>query len=337
VAAVLIITGIITWLSWKTPGQWKPDLKNMIALLAIMLVVFLSISLFQIRGNWEENYTRESNYYTIQVDTRANNVKMLRLDHLIHSYTNTKDPTVLTYDYLFIFEEIAAYLSRNNPAPSLLHLGGGGYTFPQYMEAIYPDSTNEVVEIDPVVTEVNYAELGLPRDTAIKTYNQDARLFMIQQKAEALRTGSVQARYDMIIGDVFSDRSTPYHLTTLEFDNLVKAALKKDGVYLINMVDDVKNGRYMPAFLNTLGRVFENVYLFGHGAKDGIATFVVMATDKELDVDDYTRFVTQDGARKQAGILYDEAGLSALMAGKKALLLTDDYAPTDILVAPLVR
>ena len=44
--------------------------------------------------------------------------------------------------------------------------------------------------------------------------SQDARLFLIQRNAGI--------RYDIIIGDVFNDCSTPYHLTTLEFDKLVK-------------------------------------------------------------------------------------------------------------------
>ena len=98
------------------------------------------------------------------------------------------------------------------------------------MEVVYPGSINEVVEIDPAVTEVAYEELGLPRETSIKTYNQDARLFLIQRKTED--------KYDIVIGDVFNDLSTPYHLTTLEFDKLVKANMEADGIYLVNIIDD---------------------------------------------------------------------------------------------------
>ena len=329
VAAVLILTGILTWFSWGVPDRWKFSLKNLVTWLVILEVVLSSIFLFQLRESWQENYTRESNYYTIQVFPRANNLKVLFLDHLIHSYTNPDDPTYLQYAYVRIFQEIAVYLARENPAPRILHLGGGGYTFPRYMEAVYSDSVNDVVEIDPIVTEVNYTELGLPRDTAIKTYNYDARLFLIQQKQKAT--------YDIIIGDVFNDRSTPYHLTTLEFDRLVKSTLKEDGVYLVNLIDDVKNGRYLPSFIHTLEQVFDNVYLFRvTEATGGISTFIIMATDRNFNLSEYTQYVTRNGVRKPDGTPYTESQLLAFLDGKKRLLLTDDHAPTDILVAPLI-
>jgi spermidine synthase len=195
---------------------------------------------------------------------------------------------------------------------------------------VYPASVNEVVEIDPAVTEVTYAELGMSRDTTIRTYNQDARLFLIQRKAS-------EPKYDIIIGDVFNDRSTPYHLTTLEFNKVVKAALKENGVYLINLIDEVENGRYVPSFIHTVQQAFDNVYLFSTGQSSGIATFVVMATDREFDADDYMRVITRNGLRSPVGRPFSEAELAAFMDGKKPLLLTDDYAPTDILLASLIR
>lgn len=329
VAAGLILTGILTWFSWHVPGRWKFTLKNLVTWLVVLEVIITTLFLFQMKDRWQENYTRESNYFTIQVSERANDIKVLRLDHLVHSYTDLKDPTALTYQYLQIFEEIVAYLDRESHLTRLLHLGGGGYTFPRYMEYVYAGSINEVVEIDPLVTEVAYQELGLPRDTRIKTHNQDARLFLIQRQA-------MEAKYDVIIGDVFNDRSTPYHLTTLEFDRLVKGNLAPNGVYLINIIDDIENGRYLQAFLHTLRQAFDNVYLFGNGSYKGISTFVIMATDRSLDPVDYVRFVSRNGARRQIGILYDDAELEAHFADRKPILLTDDYAPTDILVAPLI-
>jgi spermidine synthase len=282
----------------------------------------------------QEGYTRESNYYTIQVFSRSlgdDSVKMLYLDRLRHSYTDSNDPTVLIYDYLKIFKEIVTYFARDNPSPRILHLGGGGYTFPRYMEYVYHQSVNEVVEIDPAVTEVAHLKLGLPLATSIKTYNQDARLFLIQR--------NTRERYDFVIGDVFNDRSTPYHLTTLEFDRLVKANLKDDGIYMVNIVDDYEHGRYLPSFLYTLSQTFDNVYLLDTGniaEKRGISTFVIVATERSIDISDYTKFATQSGATPMTGTLYNETQLATYMSDKKSILLTDDYAPTDILVAPLI-
>ena len=146
-------------------------------------------------------------------------------------------------------------------------------------------------------------------------------------------------KYDIVIGDVFNDRSTRYHLTTLEFNRLVRANLKDDGIYLVHIVDDYEHGRYSPSFIYTLRQTFKNIYIFStakEGVRNGISTFVVAPTDRGLDTADYTAFVTQNGARAPAGTPYNESQLATYISDKKPILLTDDYAPTDILVAPLI-
>jgi len=332
VAAVLILMGIIVWLLWRIPGKWSFSLKNFIIWTAIIEVVVVYIFLFQFSESWQEAYTKESNYYTIQVKQGGRNVKVLILDHMIQSYANPDNPTILVYDYIKVFEEIVRYITLENHSPRVLHLGGGGYTFPRYMEAVYLGSVNEVVEIDPAVTQVAYEELGLPPETRIKTYNQDARLFLIQRE-----TG---AGYDIVIGDVFNDRSTPYHLTTLQFAKLVRANMEEDGIYLVNIIDVYERGRYMPSFIHTLRQVFNHVYVFSteqSQGEAGISTFVIIATDRCIDLDGYKKFVTEDGKKKLYGEPYDEIRLEEYLAERDPILLTDDYAPTDILVAHLFQ
>ncbi len=48
-------------------------------------------------------------------------------------------------------------------APRFLFIGGGGYTYPRALEVTYPNSTIEVIEIDPGVTRIAHEELGLAR------------------------------------------------------------------------------------------------------------------------------------------------------------------------------
>ena len=54
------------------------------------------------------------------------------------------------------------------------------------------------------------------------------------------------------------------------------------------------------------------------------STFVIAATDRQIDFGAYSYPLTG-------------AELREYLAKRKPLLLTDDYAPTDILVAPLFR
>ena len=330
VVGILIVTGVLAFFSWTIPKRWRFSLKNFIIWSSIIEVLLVSSFLFQLRESWREDYTKESNYFTIRVFDIGNNVKILSLDHLIHSYNIPGNPMFLAYDYLNIFKEISSYTIKDKPSPRLLHLGGGGYSFPQYIQAVYPKSVNEVVEIDPAVTQIAYEQLGLPPTTDIRTYNEDARFFLMQQKTTD--------KYDIVIGDVFNDFSTPYHLTTLEFDKLVKANMTEDGIYMINIIGDYKHGKYMPAMIHTLQSSFNHVYLFG-SLEDwdnaGTGTFVIAATDRQIDLTDYQNFVTEGGKKKAVGIVHDETKLENYLAIRDPVLLTDDYAPTDILMIPL--
>ena len=67
----------------------------------------------------------------------------------------------------------------NHKELDTLFIGGGGYTFPKYLEAVYPQASIDVMEIDPAVTEAAHTFLNLPRDTRIRSFNEDARSFLL--------------------------------------------------------------------------------------------------------------------------------------------------------------
>jgi len=341
IAAILILTGIITLFFWKSPSGDRFSLKKPIKLTLTLFMVLGYLVFFQYRGLWQEFITAESNYFTIRVFSygdRSQNIKALFLDNFDQSYLIPDQPKVLVYEYLKVFEEVVTYLARENPAPRVLHLGGGGYCFPRYMETVFPDSFNEVVEIDPAVTRVAYKHLGLAPATKIRTVNQDARNFLIKRNNKE--------KYNIIIGDVFNDYSTPYHLSTLEFKRLVKSHLEKDGIYLLN-VNDYEFSQYTPSFVYTLKQVFKNVYLFNVGESwekknNGSPTLtstdrIIVATDRDFDLADYMRFTTKNEEEDPTGYPLSEEELKKYLAQRDPLLLTDNYAPTDILLAPIFK
>jgi spermidine synthase len=332
VAGILMLMGIFILISWKIPAAEK-KLVNVISWAVVLLVLGSGTLFYFGAGNlWRVSYDEESNYYTINVYDDPGNVKALALDHLIHSYVILDDPLYLKYDYLKIFTEIIGYNAGDNAAPRLLHLGGGGYSLPRYMETVYPRSVNEVVEIDPAVTRIAHEKLGLSANTSITTYNLDARLFLKQKLG--------QDKYDFVIGDVFNDFSTPYHLTTVEFDQLISGQLKPDGIYMVNIIGDFQTGRYMPSFIRTLLQVFQNVFIVGptdDWEHAGINTWVLVATDRVFDPADYRKMVGQNNAVTVVGYAYGGAKLEQYLAASNAMLLTDDHAPTDILVSELNR
>ena len=60
---------------------------------------------------------------------------------------------------------------------------------PRLIEEVYPGAEVQVIEIDPVVTDVAHRYLGLPRDTSIVTYNLDARMKIPDLAGGELRPG----------------------------------------------------------------------------------------------------------------------------------------------------
>jgi len=122
--------------------------------------------------------------------------------------------------------------------------------------------------------------------------------------------------------------------------------MKKDGIYLIN-VNDYEYSKYTPSFIHTLKQVFNYVYLFNVDEKwkkeaDGTPVItsldrIIVATDRNINLRDYMRFITKNGTVKPSGYPLSSKELREYLDQRKPLLLTDNYAPTDILLAPIFK
>ena len=248
----------------------------------LAIVAFALVRLAWNAGEYRSPCGIESDYYCIRVleTTSANGhpARTLMLDHLIHSYVDLDDPTALDYGYERAYADLTRAHATGRAPIDTLFIGGGGYAFPRYVEAVYPGATVDVIEIDPAVIEVAHQQLGLPPTTRIRSFNQDARMF--------LREWTDPKQYDVIYGDAFNDLSVPYHLTTVEFNRIVASRLKPDGVYLANVIDKLAGGEFLKAYANSLRAVFPYVYIFGRG--DALMpfdrnTYVLTASRQPLD------------------------------------------------------
>jgi hypothetical protein len=74
------------------------------------------------------------------------------------------------------------------------------------------------------VIAIAHEQLGLRATSRIRSFNQDARMFLADR--------ANQTQYDIIYGDAFNDLSVPWHLTTLEFARAVKSQMAPDGVFI---------------------------------------------------------------------------------------------------------
>jgi spermidine synthase len=318
-----------------------------------------NVTLLSLYPHWRQgSCTRETDYFCISVREEERNgapVRVLILDRLVHSYTSLDDPTQLVYSYEKAYAELTAYQARQsalqvNKAPlRALFIGGGGYTFPRYMEARYPDSELDVIEIDPGVTQVAHDLLGLDPETQVTSYNEDARMFL--ERSPAILASSPSASsppasggdrggaeaYDLIFGDAFNDYSVPYHLTTKEFNDRVRAWLAKDGLYVVNIIDGAY-GRFLRAYTHTLRQTFDHVYLAPthEGWQEASrTTFVLISANQPLDLTALAA-VPEGNALVHRQML-DEQALDALLSSGSLVTLTDRYAPVDQMLAPVFR
>ncbi len=279
----------------------------------------------------------ETNYYCIQVTDAVETTThayTLRLDHLVHSFVRPQQPAVMGYDYEEVYANVIALRFREEEAFSTLFIGGGGYTMPRYLEAFYPSSHNTVTEIDPGVTLANHRLMELPDSTRIVTENQDARVYLGRLPMDT--------RFDLVFGDAFNDFSVPYHLTTVEFHQLLKSHMTTDGIYAMNIIDDARYGQFLSSMIRTLRSVWTYVSVapLGSEIRPGRKTYVLLASDKPMDqeawADVRSRALEQRGEADpdNLSLLTDEQ-VEAFLAGHETAALLDDFAPTDRYLSPV--
>ncbi|MEM7802157.1 MAG: fused MFS/spermidine synthase, partial [Chloroflexota bacterium] len=277
----------------------------------------------------------ETNYFCIRIvpDEREEGpVQKLILDRLVHSYNSLDNPLQLTYGYEKQYAEMIEYLDQNSgdTPVTALFIGGGGYTFPRYMRTVLPDSVVDVIEIDPVVTEVAHELLGVDRALGIESIGMDARQFLMGEPIQ---------RYDFIVGDAFDDYSVPYHLTTDGFNQLILNWLTEDGIYMVNLVDGGE-ARFVRAYVHTLQQSFDYVYLaptLSNWRDSPRSTFIVTASNQPLDLVALSAIDPfGEGGRFSRNVM-SSVELTSFLEEGDVVFLTDQYAPVEQLLAPTFR
>jgi tetratricopeptide (TPR) repeat protein/MFS family permease len=279
-------------------------------------------------------YEDESQYSYLAVlqDEGNPRVRHMKLDKLIHSQTDLDAPLALKYEYEWIYEAVIDSFYPAGAPLNAMVIGGGGYAFPHYLEVARPGGYVETSEIDPAVTHAAHEAFGLPRDTAVHIYDMDARN-RVSDLMRLKESGAEVPAFDCVMGDSINDYTVPRHLTTLEFVRQVDALLKPDGFYMLNLIDMLDSGLFLGAVVTTLQEVFPEVHVFNTGRAPSIRdTFVVVCSKVPRDL---------SGIKERIKQKYDYAGwevdLGKLLDERRRLMLTDNYAPVDLLLRPVTH
>jgi spermidine synthase len=273
-------------------------------------------------------YQEDSPYQQIRVrDTDL--LRYLILDRTFHAVMWRADPVELFLPYSHLM--MGALALAPHPQRALI-LGQGGASLPKWLARYWPNLELDIVEVDPSVVraaEQHFSYVPPPRH---RVHVKDARLF--------LRT--VETRYDIIWVDVFARHLIPFHLTTREFFEEVRAHLNPEGVLAVNLASTGEGPDRLRthAVVATLRTVFPAIESFSAkgplkskypGAENLI--FFTGAPVAMVRQPEFPALVERLVAERRLPF-----ELPALLATRReqdwppGVVLTDDYAPFDLLM-----
>ena len=300
----------------------RPSRPTSFVFLFLLILIGLGIAGVFAQDNVETLYDRDSRYYRIIVrDYLEVNRRILYFSRTRGAQSSMiiDDPDRLALSYLRTL--VAAAAAHEDPQDVLV-LGLGGGAIPKFLKTHYPDINVDVVEIDPEVITVAQEYFSFQPSSNMRVFAVDGRLYLRE----------VPKQYDVIFLDAYGSDRIPFHLTTIEFFELVSRRLKPDGIVALNLWEALVN-RFYHAILTTMQETFPQLYLFQTPDPQSKIAFATNSTE----VISENEWI--EGARDFVGnrnIGYDLPGLvdreysriTNEEYGEEPL--TDDKAPVDL-------
>jgi len=340
VGALLLLMGIIYWAKLWVLYIWA-------AILAALMVMGMGsiewagnigakIALRE-KPNPNILYENETQYCYVAVKRVSDTVdkRAFMQDKLKHSEIIMGNILDLQYFYSQVFSAVTKKVSGPKDKLTTMTIGGGGYVFPRYIEKVWAGSRVDVAEIDPGVTKAAMQAFGLPRHTTINTISMDGRNY-VDDLVRKRRRGERIVRYDFIYEDAINDYSVPFQLVTKEFNDKIAEILTDDGVYMVNLIDIFDSGLFLGAMVNTLEKSFSYVHVIGEPKllPSDRSTFVIVAAKRKLDLEK----LSGPYSLEPMDLWHlNESDIAQLKISCGNIILTDNYAPVENLMTPVVR
>jgi hypothetical protein len=254
-----------------------------------------------------------------------------------------------------------------------LFLGGGAYCFQRHMQFAYPGTSVDVAEIDPAVTRANHMAIGLPSDTQIQTHFGDARQYVELSQdnqqfdlvfGDAFNDFSVpwhlttrefnekikkmlspNGVYMINIIDVYmSDAEAEKRAENEIEEKKVTDPAKQKAIRDRFTAMALRYGGFVGSWTKTARLTFPHVYIFGTDDDPGSGlreTFVVVASMKPLDLADLGKRPDDPKfyhhKRRTEPKPYGKNAEREVEIRSRDIILTDDYAPVENLLAPVAE
>jgi spermidine synthase len=271
-------------------------------------------------------YEKESAYNYIQVVQVGTSTELiLNEGQAIHSiYNSSTNLTHGYWDYLLLADAFRPAQATPPTPRSVAFLGlAAGTSARQYRLAFGDQVDITGVEIDPEILAAGHRYFHLD-DARAHEVVADARYWLDTQASH----------YDVVVLDAYRQPYIPFHLTTKEFFQQVKAHLNPDGVVAVNVGRTATDYRLVDALASTMAAVFPSVLLLDD---PNYTNTVVYGSTVPITVNDVTHNLGLVSAP-----LAGDAASSALVQGRLRVsryhgqVYTDDLAPIEQLIDEII-
>lgn len=300
----VVLIAIISYIAFVRFSAWNMGKEDYILSWIKNTVISYDTEYWSVRiYNWLKNWE---------------NIRILNIDGWFESATFTDE----WKQYELVFE-YAKYYDRmfdaNIDINNVLLIWWAWYSYPKYYISHYTWKKMDVVEIDGKITEIARKyfylnklidEFDIEKNGRLRLINEDGRTYL----------NNNETQYDAILNDAFSGESPAKTLTTLENIQNIKKSLKKNWLYLTNIISSLEwnKSKFLRAEVNTLKKVFNNVYVIPCNYSDNLydrQNIMVIASDDELMLNwTYNLLLEED-----------------------EIVITDDYCPVDSLISDMVE
>lgn len=267
-------------------------------------------------------FEKDSIYQYLMV-SQKDNIRVLHSNSISHreSVMDCRKPNRLVFKYTRIM--MAGFAFYPGTPEEVLFVGLGGATLPRYVRHYYPDLLITIVELDGDVYKIAREYFHFREDEKMKVVIIDGRRFLKRERT----------RYDIIFLDAYLGETIPFHLTTLEFLELVKDRLTDDGVVVANTKS---SSMFTDSEIKTYVKVFGRVEVMER--RGGPVIFAYKSPDRGkrgslwLKRRMRTVQIEKGFTDIDLGGIFQKHYVPNPRWNRNAPILTDDYAPVNYLI-----
>ncbi len=229
------------------------------------------------------------------------------------------------WDYFLAAPLFAAEPSVEVRNVYLVGLAGG--TIAQLYTDVYGPIPIDGAELDPDIVAAAGTYFQLDAYPNVNAVAADGRSWLFRQPTDR--------KYSVIAVDAYRPPYIPFHLSTVEFFELVRDHLTENGVVAINVARSGSDTSLVDALAATLAQVFPSVYVVDESTEAfSLGNSLVVATMQPTTLADFERNAAAlDPARYPLlAEMARRASLTARPADTFGPVLTDDKAPIEQIV-----